>query len=92
MEGNEGWSTEGRRRSTNINFVIRTRYGKITETTCQFLAGMGVESNTTGTLGEHLALAGSDGSRVDFLGKVRGGIGNRKSGRAVRRGRRHVLQ
>ena len=34
--GNGGWCTEGRRRSENIRFVIRSRYGKIKEPVCHF--------------------------------------------------------
>ena len=43
---------------------------------------VGADSNTPRTLGEHLAAAGGDGGRVDFLRTVRGVVRSREGGRA----------
>ena len=47
-----------------------------------FWGRVGVDSNAPRTLEEHLTGAGGDGGRVDFLGKVRGGVRSREGGRA----------
>ena len=57
-----------------------------------FFGRVGVDSNAHGMLADHLAAAGGDSWRVDVLGKVRGVIGKRESGRAGRHGHRHFRQ
>ena len=73
--------------SCNKNLLRKNRRADL-----PFFGRVGVDSNAQGMRGEHLAAAGGDSWRVDFLGKVRGVIGNRESGRAGRHGHRHFRQ